>query len=368
MSKVRENAPLFDALDALEKEKGIPKEYMLEKIEAALVSAYKKAYANSTNVRVILDPVKKDCRVFSQKTVVEEVENENTEISLADAQRKSRRYVLGTVVEEEIRTKEFSRTSAQIAKQVIIQGIREAERGMLIKEYEDKREEIITATVIATDAETGAIIVDTGTSEAVIIKNEQIPGEKFEGGEHIKVFVTEVSREQKGRLVTLSRVHPGLVKRLFELEVPEIKDGTVIIENITREAGSRTKMSVYSRDEDVDAIGACIGNKGSRISAIVNELSGEKIDIIKYSEDPCEYISAALSPANVLGIRLDGEKSAKVVVDADQLDLAIGQEGQNARLAAKLTGYKIDIKPEGTVFEDEVTDEDDSEYEDISED
>ncbi len=352
MSKVRENAALFDALDLLEKEKGIPKDYMLEKIEAALVSAYKKAFANNTNVRVILDPEKKDCRVFSQKTVVEEVENENTEIALADAQKKSRRYVLGTVVEEEIRTKDFNRTSAQIAKQVIIQGIREAERGMLIKEYEDKREEIITATVIATDAETGAIIVDTGTSEAVIIKNEQIPGETFEGGEHIKVFVTEVSREQKGRLVTLSRVHPGLVKRLFELEVPEIKDGTVIIENITREAGSRTKMAVYSRDESVDPIGACIGNRGSRISAIVNELSGEKIDIIKYSEVPEEYIAAALSPASVISISLDGEKSARVVVSPDQLSLAIGQRGQNARLAAKLTGYKIDIKPEGAVFED----------------
>ncbi len=353
MSKVRENAPLFDALDALEKQKGIPKEYMLEKIEAALVSAYKKAFANSTNVRVVLDPEKKDCRVFSQKTVVEEVENENTEISLQDAQKKSRRYGLGTVVEEEIRTKDFNRTSAQIAKQVIIQGIREAERGMLIKEYEDKREEIITATVIATDAETGAIIVDTGTSEAVIIKNEQIPGETFSGGEHIKVFVTEVSREQKGRLVTLSRVHPGLVKRLFELEVPEIKDGTVIIENITREAGSRTKMAVYSRDESVDAIGSCIGNRGSRISAIVNELSGEKIDIIKYSEVPEEYIAAALSPANVISITLDGEKSARVTVSPDQLSLAIGKEGQNACLAAKLTGYKIDIKPEGAYTESE---------------
>lgn len=348
MSKVRENAPLFDALDALEREKGISKEYMLEKIEAALVKAYQKTYNDNTNVRVSLDPEKKDCRVFSQKTVVEEVTDPDKEISLEDAKKISRRYTLGTIVEEEIRTKDFNRTSAHIARGVIIQGIRTAEKGMLIKEYETKREEIITATVITTDPETGALIVDTGTSEAVIIRSEQIPGEKFSEGDRIKVFVAEVCHEEKGRLVTLSRTNPGLVKRLFELEVPEINEGLVIIENIIREAGSRTKMAVYSRQEGVDPIGACIGSRGSRISAVVNELNGEKIDIIKYSENPAEYIAAALSPASVLGIELiEGEKSARVTVAADQLSLAIGNKGQNARLAAKLTGYKIDIKADG---------------------
>ncbi len=353
MSKVKENAPLFDALDALEKEKGIPKAYMLERIEAALIKAYQKAFGGSANVRISLDPEKKDCRVFSQKTVVEQVNDPNSEIALEEAKRISRRYELGTIVEEEVRTKDFNRTSAQIAKQMIIQGIKEAERGRMLEEYENKREEIITARVLTTDPETGALIVDTGTSEAVIIRNEQIPGEKYADGDNIKVFVTEVSHEQKGRLVTLSRVHPGLVKRLFELEVPEIADGTVIIENIAREPGSRTKMAVYSRQDDVDPIGACIGNKGSRISAVVNELSGEKIDIIKYSEDPEEYIASALSPANVLSIELDGERSARVIVSPEQLSLAIGNRGQNARLAAKLTGYKIDIKPSEARIEDD---------------
>lgn len=358
MAKAKENAALFDALDDLQKERGIPKDYMLERLSAALVSAYKKAYSNSTNVKVVLDPQTKECRLYRVLDVVAEVTDENTEISLEDAKKLSKRHKLGTVVEIEIKTKEFSRTSAQIAKQVIIQGIREAERGMLIKEYENKKEEIMTATVVATDLASGAVIVNTGTSEVSLIKNEQIPGESFKVGDHIKVFVTEVNHDPKpeegveekkparGRIVTISRVHPGLVKRLFELEVPEISDGTVIIKNISREAGSRTKMSVYSRDENVDPIGACIGNKGTRIAGIVDELKGEKIDIIKFSETPEEYISAALSPATVKGIYIDEEKVARVTVAHDQLSLAIGKEGQNARLAARLTGYKIDIKAE----------------------
>lgn len=358
MAKAKENAALFDALDDLQKERGIPKDYMLERLSAALVSAYKKAYSNSTNVKVVLDPLTKECRLYRVLDVVEEVTDENTEISLEDAKKLSKRHRLGTVVEIEIKTKEFSRTSAQIAKQVIIQGIREAERGMLIKEYENKKEEIMTATVVATDLASGAVIVNTGTSEVSLIKNEQIPGESFKVGDHVKVFVTEVNHDPKpeegaeekkparGRIVTISRVHPGLVKRLFELEIPEIADGTVIIKNISREAGSRTKMAVYSRDENVDPIGACIGNKGTRISGIVDELKGEKIDIIKYSETPEEYISAALSPATVKGIYIDEEKTARVTVAHDQLSLAIGKEGQNARLAARLTGYKIDIKAE----------------------
>ena len=337
------NAELFSALDALEKEKGISKEYMLDKIETALINAFSKAFPGA-DIRVLLDPEKKDCRVYKVKTIVAEVEDPDKEITLEEAKKLNRRHVMGGLVKEEIKTKNFSRTVAQSAKQVIIQGIREAERGMLRQEYESKREEIITATVELVDPDTGSIVVNLGNSNAVLIKNEQIPGEHYDAGDRIKVFVTEVSKEARGRLVTISRVHPGLVKRLFELNVPEIADGTVIIKNVIREAGSRPKMSVYSRDEDVDPIGACIGNKGARIAEIVNELNGEKIDIIKYSDDPAEYIRAALSPAEVKSIEFDGERSAKITVAPDQLSLAIGKEGQNARLAARLTGFKIDIK------------------------
>ena len=339
------NAELFSALDALEKEKGISKEYMLERVEAALMNAFSKAFPGG-EISVVLDPNKKECRVFRLWTIVAEVTDPAKEISLEDAKKRNKRHVLGGKVKEEIKTKNFSRTVAQSAKQVIIQGIREAERGMLRQEYESKREEIISATVELVDPDTGSIVVNLGNSNAVLIKNEQIPGEHYEPGDRIKVFVTEVSKEAKGRLVTISRVHPGLVKRLFELNVPEIADGTVVIKNITREAGSRTKIAVESRDESVDPIGACIGNKGARIAEIVNELHGEKIDVIKYSDEPVTYIAAALSPAEVKSIEFDGERSAKITVAPDQLSLAIGKEGQNARLAAKLTGCKIDIRAE----------------------
>ncbi len=340
------NTEFFNALDALEKERGIPKEYMLERVEAALISAYKKDSGGNSNVRVVLDPVKKDVKVYRVRNIVETVEDPETEISLDDAKKLSRRYTLGGVVETEVKTKNFGRISAQTAKQVIIQGIREAERSMMIREYESKKEEVITATVVKIDPQNGNVIVDTGTSEAVLLKGEQIPGEEFEVGEHVKVFVMEVKNELKGPIVTLSRTHFGLVKRLFELEVPEIQDGTVIIKGIAREAGSRTKIAVESRDENVDPVGACIGNRGSRISSILGELRGEKIDVVKYSDVPEEYISAALSPAAVKSVSLDGERSCRVLVAPDQLSLAIGKEGQNARLAAKLTGYKIDIKTE----------------------
>ncbi len=341
------NSEFFVALELLEKEKGIPKEYMLEKIEAALVSAYKKEQDGNSNVRVAIDPEKKQVRVFQQKTVVEVVENPYTEISLEEARSINKRHNLGKIIETELKTKNFRRLSAQAAKQVIIQGIREAERSMMIKEYEDKHEEIITATVTKTDIGNGNIVLDTGTSEAVLIAGEQIPGETFFVGDKVKVFVTEVRKESlKGPLVTLSRVHPGLVKRLFELEIPEIADGIVLVKGVSREAGSRTKIAVVSRDPDVDAVGACIGNYRMRISSITEELRGEKIDIIKYSEIPEEYVAAALSPANVISVTFEGERSCKVIVEPDQLSLAIGKEGQNARLAARLTGYKIDIKTE----------------------
>lgn len=338
------NSEFFTALDLLEKTKGIPKEYMIEKVEAALVSAFKKEYGTS-NVRILIDPQKKDVKVYEQKNIVEEVEDPKTQISLEEAKKLSRRHTLGGVVETEVKTKGFGRLSAQAAKQVIIQGIREAERSSMIKEYEKKREEVITAVVTKTADDSGDVVIDTGTSEAVLPYDEQIPGETFAVGDRIKVFVTEVRRDStSGPIVTLSRTHPHLVKRLFEQEIPEIADGVVIIHSVAREAGSRTKIAVYSRDEDVDPVGACIGERGRRIADIVDELRGEKIDVIEYSENTAEFIAAALSPAQVLDVEMDSDRSAKVIVANDQLSLAIGKEGQNARLAAKLTGCKVDIK------------------------
>ena len=340
------NKEFFAALDLIEKEKGIPKEYLLEKVEAALAVAYKKEYGNNTNVRVVIDPVKEDVKVYQQKVVVETVENPVAEISLEDAKKISKRYDIGKVYETEIKTKNFRRLSAAAATSVIIQGIREGERRAAQEAYESKREEIITATVSKIDRENGNVRLDTGTGYATLLKSEQIPGEEFTYGEKVKVYVIEVNKESRGPLVTLSRVHPGLVRRMFELEVPEIGDGTVIIKNVAREAGSRTKIAVYSRDEDVDPIGACIGNHGMRIAGIVEELRGEKIDIIKYSDDLETFVAAALAPATVNSVTVVAERSCRVIVDEDQLSLAIGKEGQNARLAARLTGCKIDIKSE----------------------
>ena len=341
------NKELFAALDLLEKEKGIPKEYMLEKIEAALLAAYKKEQGNNTNVRIVLDPVKEDMRVYQQRTVVEEVENPVTEISLEDAQKLSRRHTLGGIVENELKTKNFRRLSATNAKQVIIQAIREKERSLAIEVYESKREEIITATVLKIDDSDGAVVLATGTSNAVLQKSEQIPGEVFHIDEKVKVFISEVLKnKERGPLVTLSRAHSGLVKRLFELEIPEIQDGIVLVKAVAREAGSRTKIAVMSRDPDVDPVGACIGNHGTRIASIIEELRGEKIDIVKYSDSLEEFVAAALAPAEVRSVTMDGERSCRVIVAPDQLSLAIGKVGQNARLAAHLTGCKIDIKAE----------------------
>ena len=340
------NKEFFVALDLLEKEKKIPKEYMLEKIEAALLSALKKEFGASTLMRVNIDPVKEDVKVYTQREVVEEVTNPQCEISLEEAKAISKRYTIGKMVETEVKTKNLRRLSAAAAKSVIIQGIREGERRAMQDAYESKREEIITALVSKVDSVTGNVVLETGTSHAVLLKGEQIPGEIFEVGDRIKVFVTEVNKESRGPLVTLSRSHQGLVRRMFELEIPEIQDGIVLVKAIAREAGSRTKIAVWSRDDDVDAVGACIGNHGMRINSIVDELRGEKIDIVKYSETPEEFVAAALAPAEVISVEMTGERSCKVIVDEDQLSLAIGKEGQNARLAARLTGMKIDIKSE----------------------
>ena len=346
MSTKSSKESFVNALDLLEKEKGIPKEYMIEKIEAALVSAYHKEYGANATVRIEFNLEKDDVRVFQQKTVVDTVIDPENEISLADAKALNKRHTLGKQIEIKVKPENFRRLSAAAAKSVIIQSIREGERRIMQEAYENQREEIITATVSKIDPVNGNVVLETGTGRAVLLKGEQIPGESFEVGERIKVFVMEVNKEARGPLVTLSRSHSGLVRRLFELEIPEISDGVVMIKSVSREAGVRSKVAVYSRDEDVDPVGACIGNRGMRIDSIVQELCGEKIDIIPYSESPEEFIAAALAPARVLSVELTGERACRVNVMPDQLSLAIGREGLNARLAARLTGFKIDIKAE----------------------
>lgn len=341
------NADFFTALDLLEKENGISKEYMISQIELALANACRREVGPTTVIRVQLDPNKKDMRVFQQRTVVPdgEVYDEKCEISLSAAKALSRRHKLGGVVETELKTKDFRRLSAQAGKQMIVQAIRTAERERQTREYEEKREEIITAVVDKVDTTNGNLILDTGTGYATLLREEQIPGESYDVGDRIKVFVSEVkSGETRGPIVTLSRVHPNFVKRLFELEVPEIADGTIIIKGVAREAGSRSKVAVYSRDENVEAVGSCIGKNSMRINAILAELAGEKVDIIRYSDDVCEYVAEALSPAKVLDVYLEDERTCRVTVAPEQLSLAIGKEGQNAKLVARLTGCKIDIK------------------------
>ncbi len=339
------NAEFFNALDLLEKEKGIPKDYMLEKVEAALVSAFKKECGSSENVRIVLDPVKKDVRVYQQKTVVETVEDPLTEISLEEAKALSRRHKLGGVVEFELKPKNFRRLSAGAAKQVIIQGIREAERARDIREYENRKEEVMTARVYKIDDTNGNVILELGKGTVVLPKNEQLPTDRFKVGDYVKVVVTEINTtSERGQIVTISRTHSGLIKRLFEEEVPEIRDGTVVIKAVAREAGVRSKIAVLSRDENVDPVGACIGAHGMRIGNVMNECRGEKIDVIPFSEDICEFVKAALSPAEVLSVEKVGERSCEVKVAPEQLSLAIGREGINAKLAARLTYMKIDIK------------------------
>ncbi len=341
------NAEFFNALDLLEKEKGIDKEYMIAKIEAALANACRKEVGPTTIIRVQLDPVKQDMKVFWQRLVVADgtVEDPKTQISLSEAKAISRRNKLGGTMETELKTKTFRRLSAQAGKQMIIQAIRDAERERQTREYEEKKEEIITAIVDKVDTTTGNLILDTGTGYATLLKSEQLPGEYYEVGDRLKVFISEVrAAELRGPLVTLSRIHPNFIKRLFELEIPEIQDGTILIRGVSRDAGSRTKIAVESRDENVDAIGSCIGKNGMRIANILAEIGDEKIDIIKYSDNPVEYVAEALSPAKVISAVLEGERTCRVTVSPDQLSLAIGKEGQNAKLAAKLTGYKIDIK------------------------
>ncbi|MGI5970130.1 MAG: transcription termination factor NusA [Oscillospiraceae bacterium] len=351
------NAEFFSALDQIEKEKNIPKTYMLEKITQALVTAFRRDNAGITdNVVVEADEKKQEIRMYVSKRVVEQVENPAMEILLDAAREVEPKAELGDIVNVPVHTKNFGRIAAQTAKQVIIQGIREAERGMIFEEFNSREHEILTGVVSRVDRRTGAVSIRIGSgtevTEALLGVSEQVKGETMREGDRVKVYVVEVRRSTKGPQVLISRTHPGLVKRLFELEVPEIYDGTVEIRSIAREAGSRTKIAVWSNDESVDPIGACVGPRGGRVSAVVDELHGEKIDIIKYSEDPAEYVASALAPADVTGVwMLDDGKSCRVAVPDDQLSLAIGKEGQNARLAARLTGFKIDIKPESAIKE-----------------
>ncbi|MCD8383345.1 MAG: transcription termination factor NusA [Clostridiales bacterium] len=340
----------FLALDQLEKERGIKKEYMLEKITQALISAYKRDHEGAEeNIVIQADPEKNLLRMIVRRDVVETVDNPYTEISLEEAQKSLPQVQLGDVVSSEVKTKNFGRIAAQTARQVIIQGIREAERSMVYDAFTTKTQELLTGIVTRVDPRTGALHVRITSgkeyTDALLTAGEQVKGESYREGDRIKVYVVEVRRDTRGTKVLISRTHYGLVRRLFELEVPEIFDGVVEIKSIAREAGSRTKMAVWSNNPDVDPIGACVGTRGARVNAIVNELHGEKVDIIKYSEDPVEYVAAALSPADVISVEtLEEGRSCRVIVPDDQLSLAIGKEGQNARLAAKLTGYKIDIK------------------------
>lgn len=341
------NQEFIGALKEIVKDKGISEDLLFTTIEDALVAAYKKNYAGPTssaqNVKVTIDRESGEIHVYSQKIVVEEVFDTVTEISLEEAQEIKPTYDLDDVVDFEVTPKNFGRVAAQLAKGVVTQRIREAERSIIYGEYKEKEYDIITGTVLREDK--GNVFVNIGKLETAIGPNEQIPREKYKFNERIKLYVVEVKNTPKGAQIVVSRTHPGLVKRLFELEVPEIYEGVVEIKSISREAGSRSKIAVVSHDENVDPMGACVGPKGARVQNIVNELKGEKIDIIKWSKNPEEFIASSLSPAKVLSVTVDEEgKSAKVIVDDNQLSLAIGKEGQNVRLAAKLTNWKIDIK------------------------
>ena len=354
------NAEFFSAIADIEREKGIPQLYMLEKIEQALLAALKKDYPNCAEcARVVLDPIEKTVDMFLQKTVVETVENPNSQYSVEQAKEISPDLVPGDVVNEPVDTNRFGRIAAQAAKQVIIQGIREAERNIVYDEFTSKEHEILTGVVSRVDPRTGGVSIQIGSNsehtEAMLSSGERIPGESLRDGDRIKVYVIEVRKSTRGPQILISRTHPGLVKRLFELEVPEIFEGIVEIRSIAREAGNRTKIAVYSKNPNVDPVGSCVGQSGYRVNIVSAELRGEKIDIIQWSDDPLQYIAAALSPSKVVTVLTDPfDMSARVVVPDHQLSLAIGNKGQNARLAARLTGYKIDIRPESGFFgEDE---------------
>lgn len=339
------NSQFLDALTELETQKGISRDVLIEAIEAALVTAYKRNFNQAQNVRVDMNFDTGSMRVFSRKDVVEEVEDDRLQVSLEDAKSVNPAYEIGDVVEQEVTPKNFGRIAAQTAKQVVMQRVREAERGLIYEEFVDRADDIVNGVVERLDARN--IYVGLGKVEAVLPANEQIPTELYKPHDRIKVYITKVERTSRGPQVFVSRTHPGLLRRLFEMEVPEIYDGVVEIKSIAREAGDRSKISVYAHNNDIDPVGSCVGTKGARVQAIVNELGGEKIDIVEWSEDPVVFVANALSPSKVVTVIVnEEEKSTTVVVPDYQLSLAIGKRGQNARLAAKLTGWKIDIKSE----------------------
>lgn len=341
------NAEFFDAMTLLEKEKGIPEDYLMEKIALAVQNAVKRDYGLEENVLVEIDPKTQVFRVAIRKEVVKKVEDPDFEVTIGEALRYDSHPQLGDFVEIPLEPTEFGRIAAKTAKDIIRQGIREAEKDQVLKNFQSKEHEIVSAIVISVDPVRESVTLDIGGNQTILPKGEQLPGEEFTEGERIKVYVAEVLPSDRRPKIHISRTHPGFVKRLFEMEVPEVYDGTVEIKSIAREAGSRTKMAVYSKDPNVDPVGACIGAKQSRINQVVEEMGGEKIDIIKYSDNPEEYIAAALAPANVLEVKVIDEenRACRAIVEDQQLSLAIGNKGQNARLAAKLTGYKIDIRP-----------------------
>ncbi|PAD21137.1 transcription termination factor NusA [Terribacillus saccharophilus] len=358
------SSELFDAITYLEKEKGINKDVLIEALEAALISAYKKNFKSATNVRVDLNETTGSMKVFARKDVVEEVEDSQQQMTLDEARAISGTYDIGDVVEIEVTPKDFGRIAAQAAKQVVTQRVREAERGVIFSEYADREEDVMTGIVSRNDPR--FIYVDLGKIEAKLPESEQMSSEKYEIHDRLKVYVTKVENTNKGPSIFVSRTHPGLLKRLFEMEVPEIYDGTVEIRSVAREAGDRSKISVYASQAEVDPVGSCVGQRGQRVQAIVNELKGEKIDIVEWSEDPVEYVSNALSPSKVISVLVnEDEKATTVIVPDYQLSLAIGKRGQNARLAAKLTGWKIDIKSETEALELGILTKQDAEADDF---
>lgn len=350
------SSELLDALTLLEKEKGISKDILLEAIEAALISAYKRNFNSAQNVRVDVNPETGTMRVFARKEVVEEVFDPRLEISHEEAKKINPNYEIEDVVEIEVTPKDFGRIAAQTAKQVVTQRVREAERGVIYSEYIDREEDIMTGIVQRQDSR--FIYVNLGKIEALLPVSEQMPNEIYKPHDRIKVFITKVEKTTKGPQIFVSRTHPGLLKRLFEIEVPEIYDGTVEIKSVSREAGDRSKIAVHSDNPEVDPVGSSVGQKGQRVQAIVTELKGEKIDIVRWSKDPVEYVANALSPSQVVKVIVDEEEKATTVIVLDyQLSLAIGKRGQNARLAAKLTGWKIDIKSLSEAKEQHLLDE-----------
>ena len=352
------NTDIFNALEDIAREKGISKDILFEAIETALISGYKKNFNSAQNVRVDISKETGTVRVLARKEVVEKVEDPRLQISLEEARQISPHYEIGDTVEIEVTPRDFGRIAAQTAKQVVTQRIREAERVIIYNEFVDREEDIVTGILQRQDSRN--LYIDLGRTEAIMPIHEKIPTDQFKPGDRVKAYVTKVEKTTKGPLILLSRTHPGFLKRLLEREVPEIYDGTVEIKALAREAGERSKVAVYSYNEDVDPVGACVGPKGARVQTIVQELNGEKIDIIQWSDDPVQFVANALSPAKVLRVEVyEKEKMTRVIVPDHQLSLAIGKKGQNARLAAKLTNWKIDIKSESEAAKTESSQEDD---------